>query len=362
MADKELIVRVCHAYATSAQWSNANPVLMSGEMGVESDTQKHKIGDGVTKWSNLSYASGIIVDSQLNNSSTNAIQNKVVYNALSDKASMDDILVTVGDYTTMTGREKLLVFDTSGAEAYMNEQEVVQSYANKAKNYADNALESKNAVVALETAMSKGYIKRDTAYTTETVAYSQKLPAGYYLECVTAGTTATTEPEYSASITSFTDGTCVWKVRNWQMKAMVDMFYPVGSVYMTTSDALPEFMDYGTWEEFSQGRTPIGVGACTDSRGESKTFAVGDTGGEYQHQLTADELAHCNGYWQHGSSGEVSGYCGGVVSDKDGYSSVNELYSRGTKSTRRTVIDFGQDVPHNNLSPYIAVHYYRRTA
>ena len=40
MADKELIVRVCHAYATSAQWSNANPVLMSGEMGVESDTQK----------------------------------------------------------------------------------------------------------------------------------------------------------------------------------------------------------------------------------------------------------------------------------------------------------------------------------
>lgn len=78
MADKELIVRVCHAYATSAQWSNANPVLMSGEMGVESDTQKYKIGDGVTKWSNLSYASGVSIDTTLSASSTNPVQNKVI--------------------------------------------------------------------------------------------------------------------------------------------------------------------------------------------------------------------------------------------------------------------------------------------
>ena len=78
MADKELIVRVCHAYATSAQWSNANPVLMSGEMGVESDTQKYKIGDGVTRWSNLSYASGVPIDTTLSASSTNPVQNKVI--------------------------------------------------------------------------------------------------------------------------------------------------------------------------------------------------------------------------------------------------------------------------------------------
>lgn len=95
MADKELIVRVCHAYATSAQWNNANPVLMSGEMGVESDTQKYKIGDGVTKWSNLSYASGITVDSQLSDTSANPVQNKTITAALSsldiDIATNDEI-------------------------------------------------------------------------------------------------------------------------------------------------------------------------------------------------------------------------------------------------------------------------------
>ena len=90
MADKELIVRVCHAYATSAQWSNANPVLMSGEMGVESDTQKYKIGDGVTKWSNLSYASGVSIDTTLSASSTNPVQNKVIKAALDTKVNKTD--------------------------------------------------------------------------------------------------------------------------------------------------------------------------------------------------------------------------------------------------------------------------------
>ena len=90
MADKELIVRVCHAYATSAQWSNANPVLMSGEMGVESDTRKYKIGDCVTKWSNLSYASGVSIDTTLNASSTNPVQNKVIKAELDKKMAKTD--------------------------------------------------------------------------------------------------------------------------------------------------------------------------------------------------------------------------------------------------------------------------------
>lgn len=102
MADKELIVRVCHAYATSAQWSNANPVLMSGEMGVESDTQKYKIGDGVTKWSNLSYASGVSIDTTLNASSTNPVQNKVIKVALDGKLGKNDTAVNASKVNNLT--------------------------------------------------------------------------------------------------------------------------------------------------------------------------------------------------------------------------------------------------------------------
>lgn len=42
---------------TAANWTtNSTVVLAAGEMGVETDTLKTKIGDGVTAWSALSYA------------------------------------------------------------------------------------------------------------------------------------------------------------------------------------------------------------------------------------------------------------------------------------------------------------------
>jgi hypothetical protein len=48
---------------TAAQWTTANPVLAEGELGVELDTNKFKIGNGVDNWSTLPYATGSTVDS-----------------------------------------------------------------------------------------------------------------------------------------------------------------------------------------------------------------------------------------------------------------------------------------------------------
>lgn len=41
---------------TAASWTSSNPVLAAGEMGVETDTGKAKIGNGVTAWNSLSYS------------------------------------------------------------------------------------------------------------------------------------------------------------------------------------------------------------------------------------------------------------------------------------------------------------------
>jgi len=41
--------------SSAAQWSADNPILASGEMGIETDTQKFKIGDGTTHWNDLPY-------------------------------------------------------------------------------------------------------------------------------------------------------------------------------------------------------------------------------------------------------------------------------------------------------------------
>jgi len=40
---------------TASAWTAANPLLADGEMGIESDTDQFKIGDGVTYWNSLAY-------------------------------------------------------------------------------------------------------------------------------------------------------------------------------------------------------------------------------------------------------------------------------------------------------------------
>jgi hypothetical protein len=40
---------------TAANWTTKNPTLLVGELGIESDTGKIKCGNGVAKWSSLSY-------------------------------------------------------------------------------------------------------------------------------------------------------------------------------------------------------------------------------------------------------------------------------------------------------------------
>lgn len=41
---------------TAAEWAAANPVLLEGELGLETDTAFYKIGDGVTAYNSLEYA------------------------------------------------------------------------------------------------------------------------------------------------------------------------------------------------------------------------------------------------------------------------------------------------------------------
>jgi len=41
---------------TAAQWTTANPTLAEGEMGLEVDTNKFKIGTGTTAWNSLGYS------------------------------------------------------------------------------------------------------------------------------------------------------------------------------------------------------------------------------------------------------------------------------------------------------------------
>jgi hypothetical protein len=47
---------------TAAQWTTHNPTLLAGEIGIETDTYRFKLGDGTTAWSSLNYSSKALID------------------------------------------------------------------------------------------------------------------------------------------------------------------------------------------------------------------------------------------------------------------------------------------------------------
>lgn len=58
MANRTINVTLLMRNDPAATWAKTNPILSKGEIGIENDTRKFKIGDGSTAWNALKYASG----------------------------------------------------------------------------------------------------------------------------------------------------------------------------------------------------------------------------------------------------------------------------------------------------------------
>jgi Major tropism determinant N-terminal domain len=59
---------------TAAAWTSANPTLLQGEQGYETDTGLFKVGDGSTAWTSLKYSS-LVIRAEYNNQTTTAATN-----------------------------------------------------------------------------------------------------------------------------------------------------------------------------------------------------------------------------------------------------------------------------------------------
>ena len=68
-------------YKNAEQWG-ASEVLLAGEIGLEFDTKKYKLGDGVTAWSELAYYSNPQTEALINALTTRVSSNEARLDAL----------------------------------------------------------------------------------------------------------------------------------------------------------------------------------------------------------------------------------------------------------------------------------------
>ena len=134
-------------------------------------------------------------------------------------------------------------------------------------------------------------------------------------------------------------------------KALISIFYPVGSIYMSATLATAADVGAalgGTWVAWGAGRVPVGVDAS-----DTDFDTAEETGGEKTHQLTVAEMPkHTHPVYT--VSTESSG------NQQDGLRSTGRWYGNSTGSPN--VANAGGDGAHNNLQPYITCYMYKRTA
>ena len=132
---------------------------------------------------------------------------------------------------------------------------------------------------------------------------------------------------------------------------LVDLIYPIGAIYITTSAVSPSSIWAGTtWVRFGEGKCVVGVDDA------DADFASGATGGAKTHTLTTAEMpSHTHSlddnYRQLTTNGAIY---------------HNDFSKRFTATTEGTVSNStdatGGDQPHNNLQPYISCYMWKRTA
>lgn len=56
------------------------------------------------------------------------------------------------------------------------------------------------------------------------------------------------------------DGTASFEIRDIRIKALIDLFFPVGTIISRDDEVEPEILKYGKWEKIAEGRVLQGAG------------------------------------------------------------------------------------------------------
>ena len=123
------IARIRLRRDTEANWTAENPILLAGEIGVETDTRRFKVGDSSTAWSSLSYyIEGVLARGQASKmtSGTIAIATAGTYQSTGLAATFDSST----DYQTVLGTsDTFAIKNDSGATKLFQVQASMDAYA-----------------------------------------------------------------------------------------------------------------------------------------------------------------------------------------------------------------------------------------
>lgn len=292
MANKIFNTRVKNKRDTEANWESKNPVLLDGEIIVVTTTSgdtRFKVGDGKKTYKQLPFQDqktrDLIpsVDSSLSSTSTNPVQNKIIKSELDKKA----------DKTALDNK-----FDKAGGTLTGN--------------------------------LTGKYIAGTWLQTTEATDFGKK-----------PGKIAILDD--SGWIYYRTPSELLSDIGGVAINNFIDTIYPLGSIYITTSNTAPMSLFPGTYWLPIYDRFLLGGGSG---------YKVGSTGGEATHTLTVDEMPNHKHSISYPNAAGPEEAAIGYPADSD----TNKSWGAEMCKTQSA----GNSVAHNNMPPYLAVYIWKR--
>ena len=134
---------------------------------------------------------------------------------------------------------------------------------------------------------------------------------------------------------------------------MLDLIYPIGSIYMSINNTNPTNLFGGTWQQLTEtflfAASAIGSNNPTYSVDNTKSTAQD---GEVEHTLTIDEIpSH-----YHDANGAYSGV------NSDGYLVMRSVTNSYVADYTTVTNTKGGGQAHNNMPPYLVVYMWKRIA
>ena len=142
---------------------------------------------------------------------------------------------------------------------------------------------------------------------------------------------------------------------------LLNLIYPVGSIYMSVNSTSPATLFGGTWKQI-KGRFLLGTGSIESNNNEhfgqvtagEINAPVGEKGGEASHKLTINEMPkHTHDI----KSNATDGSLGWTIKDHQANAQLEDLkWQWGGRSVSYA----GGSQQHNNMPPYLAVYMWKR--
>lgn len=317
------------AVNTALSGKASTAVATTSANGLMSSSDKSKL-DGIADGANKT-----IIDSSLSSTSTNPVQNKVINTALSGKASTSVATTSANGLMSASDKTKL-----NGIATGANKTTVDSALSTTSTNPVQN----KAVKAALDS-------KLNTSGGTLTGNLTGRYLTGTWLQ-----TTDVTDLGSTPSKIAVLDGSgWVYYRTPTEIKtdigvdvsSLVDLFYPIGSIYMSTDSTSPQYQFTGTYWLPIYDRFLLGAGNAYKARAK---------GGEAKHTLTQQEIP--NHYHDEyvgndgGSDSAPSGYSGWP---SVAYTSNTTWWAKGAKTSGT-----GGGRAHNNMPPYYTVYMWRR--